>query len=60
MATHDELKKEIEAYLYENERFEKYGYRASATKARNALSAIMKLAKTRRAEILEESKAEKE
>ncbi len=60
MATHDELKKEMETYLQENEKFNKYGYKSSATKARNALSAIMKLSKTRRAEILEESKAEKE
>ena len=60
MATHDDLKKEIETYLSENEKFCKYGYKSSATKARNALSSIMKLSKTRRAEILEESKAEKE
>lgn len=60
MATHDELKNEIDIYLSENEKFGKYGYKTSATKARNALSAIMKLSKTRRAEILEEVKAEKE
>lgn len=60
MTTDDELKKEIETYLEENEKFSRYGFRSSATKARNALSAIMKLSKTRRAEILEETKKERE
>lgn len=54
MTTHEELKNEIETYLKENEKFTEKGVKASSTKARNALSAIMKLAKVRRAEILEE------
>lgn len=54
MTTHEELKIEIETYLQENEKFTLKGVKSSSTKARNALSNIMKLAKLRRAEILEE------
>lgn len=54
MTTHEELKKEIETYLQENEKFTLKGIKSSATKARNALSNIAKLSKVRRAEILEE------
>ncbi len=58
MATHDEIKKQIEIYLTENEKFTEKGVKSAATKARNALSALSKLCKERRIEILAE-KAQK-
>ncbi len=54
MTTHEELKNEIDIYLKENEKFTEKCIKSSSTKARNALSNIMKLAKLRRSEILEE------
>lgn len=54
MSVHDEIRKQVEIYLTENEKFTEKGVKSSATKARNALSALMKLAKERRQEILEE------
>ena len=60
MATHDELKKQFEIYLAENEKFTEKGIKLSATRARNALSEIAKLCKERRIEILEERDANAE
>ncbi len=54
MAAHDELKKQFEIYLAENEKFTEKGVKLSATRARNALSEIAKLCKERRIEILQE------
>lgn len=59
MSVHDEIRKQVEIYLTENEKFTEKGVKSSATKARNALSALMKLAKERRQEILEEKEKKK-
>ena len=60
MAAHDELKKQFEIYLAENEKFTEKGIKLSATRARNALSEIAKLCKERRIEILQERDANAE
>ena len=60
MAAHDELKKQFEIYLAENEKFTEKGIKLSATRARNALSEIAKLCKERRIEILQEKDAKTE
>jgi alpha-D-ribose 1-methylphosphonate 5-triphosphate diphosphatase PhnM len=60
MAAHDELKKQFEIYLAENEKFTEKGVKLSATRARNALSEIAKLCKERRIEILQEKDAKAE
>ncbi len=54
MAVHDDIKKEYETYLAENEKFTEKGIKSSATRARNALSNLSKLCKERRMEIIKE------
>lgn len=49
--THLLIKKFMEEYLEENEKFEVKGVKASAARARKALGELGKLTKTRRAEI---------
>jgi hypothetical protein len=51
--THDQITVSYETYLSENESFETKNVKASAARARKALGELMKLAKTRRAEIQE-------
>ena len=51
--THDQITASYETYLSENESFETKNVKASAARARKALGELMKLAKTRRAEIQE-------
>ena len=53
MAIHDEIVQLFETYTVESEKFETKGVKAAAARARNSLSEIAKLAKTRRAEIQE-------
>ncbi len=57
MATHDDIKREFETYLAENEKFTQKGIKASATRARKALMEVAKLAKVRRTEIVAEKEA---
>lgn len=54
MTTHEELLEQFEIYKKEDEKFTQKKIKASATRERKALSEIMRLAKLRRAEILEE------
>jgi len=54
MSTHEKLVSLFETYAAENERFVTKGVKASAARARKALSEIAKLAKARRAEIIAE------
>lgn len=54
MAVHDDIKKEFETYIAENEKFTEKGIKSSATRARNALSNLSKLCKERRMEIIKE------
>ena len=56
MNTVEQLKKAFEEFLAENEKFVEKGNKAAAGRARKALMEIAKLAKVRRAEILEEKK----
>lgn len=56
--TNDELKEQFEIYLKENEKLTEKGIKASATRARKALSEIMRLCKKRREEILEEKNSD--
>ena len=53
------MKAQFEAFLAENEKFEK-GNSAAGTRARKALGDLAKLCKTRRNEITEEKNARKE
>ena len=57
MSTHDEIVAQMEIYVTENNKFKKKGIKSSSTRARKALAEIMKLAKARRAEIIEEKEA---
>ena len=59
MSTHDQIVAAFEAYVAENEKFTTKGVKASAARARKALSEIAKLAKVRRAEITAEKKYNK-
>lgn len=59
METTINLKAQFEAFLAENEKFEK-GNSAAATRARKALGEIAKLCKARRNEITAEKNARKE
>ena len=59
METTINLKAQFEAFLAENEKFEK-GNSAAGTRARKALGELAKLCKTRRNEITEEKNARKE
>ena len=57
MSTHDEIVAQMEIYVTENNKFVEKGIKSSSTSARKALAEIMKLAKARRAEIIEEKEA---
>ena len=56
MSTQEQIKAAYEAYVEENEKFVVKGNKAAAGRARKALMELAKLAKVRRAEILEEKK----
>ena len=56
MSTNEQIKAACEAYVEENEKFVVKGNKAAAGRARKALMELAKLAKVRRAEILEEKK----
>ena len=56
MSTVEQLKAAFESFLEENEKFVSKGNKAAAGRARKALMEVAKLAKVRRAEILEEKK----
>ena len=57
--TVEQLKEQFEAFLKENEKFEK-GNASAGTRARKALGELGKLVKTRRGEISDEKAARKE
>ena len=59
METTINIKAQVEAFLAENEKFEK-GNSAAGTRARKALGDLAKLCKTRRNDITEEKNARKE
>lgn len=59
METTNQLKEQFEAFLKENEKFEK-GNSAAGTRARKALGELAKLCKARRSEITDEKNARKE
>ncbi len=59
MDTTSQIKEQLDAYLNENEKFEK-GNSAAGTRARKALGELAKLVKTRRNEITAEKNARKE
>ena len=52
----EQLTAAFELYMAENEKFVEKGNKAAAGRARKALMELAKLAKARRAEILEEKK----
>ena len=54
MKTHDSIVAAFNAYMLENEKLTVKGVKASAARARKALLDLTKLAKVRRAEIVEE------
>jgi len=56
MNTVEQLKQAFEQFLEENQKFVEKGNKAAAGRARKALMEVAKLAKARRAEILEEKK----
>jgi len=51
MSIHSDIEDAFETYVAESENFETKGVKASAARARKALTEIGKLAKARRAEI---------
>jgi|TARA_B100002003_G_C14085027_1_gene521950 hypothetical protein len=51
MSTHDEIVEHFSVYMEAQEKFEQKSVKAAAARARKALTAIVKLAKVRRAEI---------
>jgi hypothetical protein len=51
MTLHEQIEQAFADYVKETESFEEKGVKASAARARKALSEITKLAKDRRAEI---------
>lgn len=57
MSTNEKIMEAYETYVAENERFVTKGVKASAARARKALSELAKLAKVRRAEISDEKAA---
>jgi hypothetical protein len=59
METVNQLKEQFEAFLKENEKFER-GNSAAGTRARKALGEVAKLCKARRNEITEEKNVRKE
>ena len=56
MSTVEQIKAAYEAFVEENEKFVEKGNKAAGGRARKALMELAKLAKVRRAEILEEKK----
>lgn len=56
MSTVEQIKAAYEAFVEENEKFVEKGNKAAGGRARKALMELAKLAKVRRAEILEERK----
>ena len=56
MNTVEQLKEAFERFLEENQKFVEKGNKAAGGRARKALMEMAKLAKARRAEILEERK----
>ena len=58
MSIHDELVTQFETYVAESARFEQKGIKASAARARKALTEISKLCKERRKEIQDKKTAE--
>jgi hypothetical protein len=58
MTLHEQIEQSFADYLKESENFETKGVKASAARARKALSEIGKLAKDRRAEIQSAKNAE--
>ena len=56
MSIHDELVTQFETYVAESARFEQKGIKASAARARKALTEISKLCKERRKEIVKDVK----
>lgn len=54
MTTSEQLLAQVEAYEAENAKFTEKGVKASAARARKALSEISNLCKLRRKEIMEE------
>ena len=56
MSTVEQIKAAYESFMEENAKFVEKGNKAAAGRARKALMEIAKLAKVRRAEILEEKK----
>ncbi len=56
MTTAEQIKVAYETFVAENEKFVVKGNKAAAGRARKALMELAKLAKVRRAEILEEKK----
>jgi len=59
MNANEDIKTNLDAYLAENEKFEK-GNNAAGTRARKALGEVGKLVKARRNEITAEKNARKE
>lgn len=59
MSAHNDLRKHLEDYLVENEKFDK-GNSAAGTRARKALAELSKAVKARRNEITAEKAARKE
>lgn len=59
MSAHNDLRKHLEDYLSENEKFDK-GNSAAGTRARKALAELAKAVKARRNEITAEKAARKE
>lgn len=55
--TQEELVKQFETYIAENEKFTGKGVKAAAGRARKALQEVAKLVKQRRKEITEEKAA---
>ena len=56
MSTLEQIQQAYETFMEENQKFVEKGNKAAAGRARKALMEIAKLAKARRAEILEEKK----
>ena len=56
MSTVEQIKAAYEAFVEENQKFVEKGNKAAGGRARKALMELAKLAKVRRAEILEERK----
>lgn len=60
MSAHLDLRKHLEDYLAENEKFTEKGNNAAGTRARKALAELAKAVKSRRNEITAEKAARKE